>query len=150
MRSRRCARSMKTMAATTPSMRANRAISSGQEMAPWRESSSKPARALGRPATMPDMIMSEVPLPTPRAVICSPSHIRNMVSNQQRPGDGTLARELEQARQGAGQTSDDARHDNERGAVADPARGDLLAKPHQEHGAADQRHHRRNAEKPTR
>ena len=28
---------------------------------------------------MPDMMISEVPLPTPRAVICSPSHIRNMV-----------------------------------------------------------------------
>ncbi len=28
---------------------------------------------------MPDMMISEVPLPTPRAVICSPIHIRNMV-----------------------------------------------------------------------
>ena len=28
---------------------------------------------------MPDMMISEMPLPTPRAVICSPSHIRNMV-----------------------------------------------------------------------
>ena len=28
---------------------------------------------------MPAMMISEVPLPTPRAVICSPSHIRNMV-----------------------------------------------------------------------
>ena len=28
---------------------------------------------------MPDMMISDVPLPTPRAVICSPSHIRNMV-----------------------------------------------------------------------
>ena len=77
--SRRWARSMKTMAATTASISASSAISSGQEMAPCRDSSSRPASALGRPATMPDMMISEVPLPTPRAVICSPSHIRNMV-----------------------------------------------------------------------
>ena len=35
--------------------------------------------AAGSSATIPDMIMSEIPLPMPRAVICSPSHIRNMV-----------------------------------------------------------------------
>ena len=28
---------------------------------------------------MPDRMMSEMPLPMPREVICSPSHIRNMV-----------------------------------------------------------------------
>lgn len=28
---------------------------------------------------MPAKMISEMPLPTPRAVICSPSHIRNMV-----------------------------------------------------------------------
>ena len=28
---------------------------------------------------MPDMMIRLVPLPMPRAVICSPSHIRNMV-----------------------------------------------------------------------
>ena len=70
---------MKTMAATTASISASKAMSSGQEIAPCRDSSSKPASALGRPATIPDMMMSEVPLPTPRAVICSPSHIKNMV-----------------------------------------------------------------------
>jgi hypothetical protein len=35
--------------------------------------------ALGRAATMPAKMISEMPLPIPRAVICSPSHIRNMV-----------------------------------------------------------------------
>ena len=48
-------------------------------MAPVRASSNSPTIALGRPATMPAKMMSEMPLPTPRAVICSPSHIRNMV-----------------------------------------------------------------------
>ena len=35
--------------------------------------------AVGRLATMPAKMISEVPLPMPREVICSPSHIRNMV-----------------------------------------------------------------------
>jgi hypothetical protein len=35
--------------------------------------------AEGSCATMPDMMISEMPLPMPREVICSPSHIRNMV-----------------------------------------------------------------------
>ena len=33
----------------------------------------------GKSATMPEKMISEMPLPMPRAVICSPSHIRNMV-----------------------------------------------------------------------
>jgi hypothetical protein len=49
------------------------------DMAPVRPSSNKPAKALGRFATIPAKIISEIPLPTPRAVICSPSHITNMV-----------------------------------------------------------------------
>ena len=35
--------------------------------------------AVGSRATMPAKMISETPLPTPRLVICSPSHIRNMV-----------------------------------------------------------------------
>ena len=35
--------------------------------------------AEGRPATMPEKMISDMPLPTPRSVICSPSHIRNIV-----------------------------------------------------------------------
>ena len=49
------------------------------ESAPVRPSSSVWLIALGRPATMPEKMISEMPLPMPRAVICSPSHIRNMV-----------------------------------------------------------------------
>ena len=33
----------------------------------------------GRTATIPAKMISEMPLPTPRLVICSPSHIRNSV-----------------------------------------------------------------------
>ena len=46
---------------------------------PVCDSSNSCTSAPGRPATMPAKMMSEVPLPTPRCVICSPSHIRNMV-----------------------------------------------------------------------
>ena len=58
-----------------------------------------PAIADGSSATMPDMMMSEMPLPIPRAVICSPSHIRNMVppvsvitveSRKPQPGSETM------------------------------------------------------------
>ena len=35
--------------------------------------------AAGKAATMPEKMMSEEPLPMPREVICSPSHIRNNV-----------------------------------------------------------------------
>ena len=48
-------------------------------MAPVRTSSSVPPIACGRPATMPAKMIIEMPLPRPRSVICSPSHMRNMV-----------------------------------------------------------------------
>ena len=48
-------------------------------MAPCRPSSSVPTSAAGSSATMPAKMISEMPLPTPRAVICSPSHIRKTV-----------------------------------------------------------------------
>jgi hypothetical protein len=51
----------------------------GVDSAPCRPSSSMPASAEGTCATMPDRMMSEMPLPMPREVTCSPSHIRNMV-----------------------------------------------------------------------
>ena len=77
---RRCARSMKTMAATTRQhQRQQQRAAAARTARPGAASSSRPTMALGRPATMPAMMMSDVPLPTPRAVICSPSHIRNMV-----------------------------------------------------------------------
>ena len=49
------------------------------DSAPSRPSSSVPMMACGRLATMPEKMISDRPLPMPRAVICSPSHIRNIV-----------------------------------------------------------------------
>ena len=48
-------------------------------IAPVLTNSNKPPMAPGRPAAIPAKIRMEMPLPSPRSVICSPSHIRNMV-----------------------------------------------------------------------
>ncbi len=48
-------------------------------MAPVRLSSSAPAIATGRWATIPAKMIKDEPLPMPREVICSPIHIRNSV-----------------------------------------------------------------------
>ena len=37
------------------------------------------AMARGSPTTIPVKMMSDMPLPTPRSLICSPSHIMNAV-----------------------------------------------------------------------
>ena len=49
------------------------------EYAPVRPCSSVSPIALGSPAAIPAKMISEMPLPSPRSVICSPSHIRNIV-----------------------------------------------------------------------
>jgi hypothetical protein len=48
-------------------------------IAPVRACSKTWIRKTGTRATIPAMMISEMPLPTPRAVICSPSHIRKIV-----------------------------------------------------------------------
>ena len=47
----------------------------------------------------------------------------------------------EELRNGGGNFSDNAGKDDQRYTIADAARSDLFAQPHQEHGATDQRHH---------
>ena len=62
---------------------------------------------------------------------------------------GLIAPERPEAKncaRGGGKLGDDAHEDDERDTVADAAGGDLLAQPHQEHGAADQRDHARDDE----
>ncbi len=68
--------------------------------------------------------------------------------DDQRRRERALPAELERADQSVRQLRDDAGEDDERDAVADAARGDLLAEPHQEHGAADQRDAGGDAEEP--
>ena len=71
--------SRKTMAATTPSMTTARKIRSRKLSCPSLYRSKVCATALGSRATIPAKMISEIPLPIPRSVICSPSHIRNAV-----------------------------------------------------------------------
>ena len=47
--------------------------------APVLPSSNVEANALGISATIPENIIRDIPLPTPLRVICSPSHIKNVV-----------------------------------------------------------------------
>ena len=76
---RRWARSTKTMKAMTMTDMTSRKMIKAADSAPVRPSSRVLTNANGRLATMPEKMISEMPLPTPRWVICSPSHIRNMV-----------------------------------------------------------------------
>ena len=70
---------MNTMNAITRTASTMKPTMKNGDSAPVRPRSSSEASAFGRLATMPDMMISDVPLPTPRAVICSPIHIRNIV-----------------------------------------------------------------------
>ena len=45
----------------------------------WKRALTSASSACGRRATMPIMMMSEIPLPMPLSVIFSPSHMMNMV-----------------------------------------------------------------------
>ena len=63
----------------TPSTIATSAIANNGCISPLLTDSNVRLSAPGRPATMPERMIIEMPLPTPRSVICSPSHIRNIV-----------------------------------------------------------------------
>src|SRR5574337_700908 len=76
---RRCARSMNTTKAVTPSTTTTTNSSLINDNSPLLDMPSVCTTAPGRPATIPAKISSEIPLPIPRSVICSPSHIRNSV-----------------------------------------------------------------------
>ncbi len=76
---RRCERSTKTMKPMTMTDMTSRKTIKIADKAPVRPSSRVPAKADGKFATIPAKMISEIPLPTPRAVICSPSHIRKIV-----------------------------------------------------------------------
>src|SRR6185437_507240 len=76
---RRCALSMNTQNAVTPSTITTTISTLIAESCPLLAMLKVWVSACGRPATMPAKMISEIPLPMPRSVICSPSHIRNML-----------------------------------------------------------------------
>ncbi len=64
------------------------------------------AMPVGRPTTMPAKISKLMPLPIPRSVICSPSHMMNVVpavrvitviAMKPKPGSSTMLPELRSA-----------------------------------------------------
>ena len=67
--------------------------------------------------------------------------------SQQAPASAPVRLSSSVCDDGRGQVGDDAGEDDQRDAVADAARRDLLAQPHQEHGAADQRDRRSTCRK---
>ncbi len=77
---RRCPPSTKTINATTPTINAsNRMVKNGVStvppQAPILTFSHRSKTARGKPTTMPTKMMSDMPLPMPRSLICSPSHM---------------------------------------------------------------------------
>ena len=67
------------MKAMTAAAITNSITISKEDKAPVRPNSKVPAKAVGSSATIPEKMIREIPLPTPRLVICSPSHIKNNV-----------------------------------------------------------------------
>jgi hypothetical protein len=61
-----------------------------------------------------------------------------------------LTTQFQRLSQRTRQLGNNASKDDQRDTIADAARGDLLAEPHQEHRAADQRDDGRQAEEPAR
>ena len=71
---------MNTTHAVTPTTSMMSTIATMAEfISPVLTSSSVPPIADGRPETMLARMIIEMPLPIPRSVICSPSHMRNSV-----------------------------------------------------------------------
>jgi hypothetical protein len=69
---------------TTKAMSATRTTTKARtpmvaKVSPLRTRSITWPTPLGRPMTMPAKMSSEMPLPTPRSVICSPSHMTKTV-----------------------------------------------------------------------
>ena len=76
---RRWPRSTKMIAATTATISATSSTSRIRPICPVRSWSKVRVTARGKFTTMPAKISSDIPLPMPRSVICSPSHITNIV-----------------------------------------------------------------------
>ena len=76
LRSARSTKTTKAITATAITMMPMMTAGLSAPVRPWVKNC---ASAAGSSAMMPTKMMSEMPLPMPRAVICSPSHIRNIV-----------------------------------------------------------------------
>jgi len=75
----RCPVSMKTMAPTTATMKTARKMTARIPISPVATRRNVFRTPSGPRQTMPAKMMSEIPLPIPRSVICSPSHMMKAV-----------------------------------------------------------------------
>jgi hypothetical protein len=76
---RRCPCSTKMMIPTTATMSTSSVITRKMPISPVDNSWKVWPMATGIRQTMPEKMMSEIPLPIPRSVICSPSHMMKAV-----------------------------------------------------------------------
>ncbi len=76
---RRWARSMNTMNPTKAQAKTARAMTTSGPIEPVLAPSKTVPMACGKRATIPAKMISEMPLPTPLLVICSPIHINRIV-----------------------------------------------------------------------
>jgi hypothetical protein len=74
----RAAMVMATTPAVTPSMTSSRMISMTGLSTPVMVASQVRTMAVGKPSMMEKKISSDMPLPIPCSVICSPSHMMNI------------------------------------------------------------------------
>jgi hypothetical protein len=72
---RRCPRSTKMIAPTRTTASTSNEIATRAPISPSRTNVKVVETAEGKPATIPAKIINDMPLPIPRSVICSPSHI---------------------------------------------------------------------------
>ena len=96
---RRWPRSTNTIAATTAAIATSSSSAASRLSSPrwiiWKVSST----ARGKPTTIPAKMIRLIPLPTPRSVICSPSHmmkavpvvsVSTVISRKPQPGESTM------------------------------------------------------------
>ncbi len=76
LRNARSTKTTKAITATAITMMPMITTGLSAPVRPWVKNC---ASAIGSSAMMPTKMISEMPLPMPREVICSPSHIRNIV-----------------------------------------------------------------------
>ena len=76
----RCPRSIKTIKVITNAAKNKKKSINRPDSAPVFPNSKVDTKADGSSATIPAIIINDIPLPTPLAVICSPSHIKKIVA----------------------------------------------------------------------
>src|SRR2546428_10018800 len=135
---RRAATVTATVPATTSTMTPSTASSTGK-VSECALSASTVRNVSGQIRSMIEKKISRLaPLPIPRSVICSPSHITKIppVDHQEhRKGERVRLERLDRPQRLGPDPLDDREEDQQARPVADPALRDLLPEPHHENPA---------------